>query len=134
MTRVRSLALAISLALCGSGTAFAASGVYTSAQATKGAQDYSMNCSVCHGGNLAGGAGPALKGRIFRQMAQAQALTAHSLLAVIERLMPQTAPGSLSPTEYADITAYILKENGYSAGAQELSKDSAGARTLKLAH
>lgn len=133
MFKIRRLAVATASAtILACGTAFAASGVYTAAQATQGASAYSSQCAVCHGGNLEGGAGPMLKGTQFQQMAAAQQLTAASLLAVITKLMPQTAPHSLSPAEYADITAYILQENGYPAGGSDLTADSATAASLKL--
>ena len=37
--------------------------------------------------------------------------------------MPQTAPGSLSNSQYAALTAYVLAKNGFPAGESELSSD-----------
>ncbi len=34
--------------------------------------------------------------------------------------MPEAAPNSLSPREYAAVTAYLLKLNGYPAGGMEI--------------
>lgn len=96
------------------GIAFAGTGVYTAAQATQGATVYSGKCAACHGANLEGGAGPALDGAKFKQMASAQSMTADSLLTVISTKMPLTAPHSLSASDYADVTAYILQKNGRS--------------------
>ena len=44
-------------------------------------------------------------------------MTAATLLDVIANTMPQSDPGSLKPEEYAAVTAYILQQNGYPAGA-----------------
>jgi hypothetical protein len=38
--------------------------------------------------------------------------------------MPQTNPGALSPDQYSDILAFVLKSNGFPAGPRELSKRS----------
>jgi hypothetical protein len=43
------------------------------------------------------------------------------LVDYITRAMPLDRPGSLSPSANADITAFILKSNGFPAGAKELS-------------
>ncbi len=127
-----SSALVVPTILLACATAFGSTGVYTKLQAAAGSSAYATNCAVCHGNTLDGGAGPALRGTQFHQMAAAQALTADSLLAVITKLMPQTAPGSLTPAQYSDITAYILQQNDYSAGSAPLAADSAPAKALKL--
>lgn len=95
--------------------------VYTTAQATQGASVFANHCANCHGQNLEGKAGPALKGPSFQQMVSAQGLNGASLLAFISQHMPLTNPGALDKTQYADVTAYILKENGYPAGSTTLS-------------
>jgi hypothetical protein len=38
--------------------------------------------------------------------------------------MPESAPGSLDPDEYADIFAYVLKEIGYPASTTTLDPAS----------
>jgi hypothetical protein len=65
-------------------------------------------------------------------MAAAQALTAQSLLMVITQSMPQDNPGTLSPVQYAALTAYILQQNGYPAGSADLSADTPGLKDLNL--
>ena len=106
--------------------------LYTDAQATAGAQAYASSCAACHGSALEGVAAPALKGAAFGEMATAQSMTAATLLDVIANTMPQSDPGSLKPEEYAAVTAYILQQNGYPAGATALAKDSAGAKDAKI--
>jgi hypothetical protein len=54
------------------------------------------------------------------------------LLDVIANTMPQSDPGSLKPEEFAAVTAYILQQNGYPAGATALAADSAGAKDAKI--
>lgn len=106
--------------------------LYTAEQATAGAAVYAQSCAACHGAQLEGTAAPALKGSAFGDMASAQGLTADSLLDVITNTMPQSDPGSLKPDEYAAVTAYILQQNGYPAGAAALAKGAAGMADAKV--
>ena len=106
--------------------------LFTAAQAAQGAQIFSQSCAICHGAQLEGVAGPALKGPAFHQMAAAQSLNGQSLLAVISQSMPQDNPGTLAPAQYAALVAYILRENGYPAGAGELSSTTPGLKDLSL--
>ena len=106
--------------------------LFTAEQATQGAAVYSQSCAACHGTQLEGVAAPALKGSVFGEMAAAQSLTAQTLLDVIANTMPQSYPGSLKPEDNAAVTAYILQQNGYPAGATALAKDSAGAKDAKI--
>jgi hypothetical protein len=46
--------------------------------------------------------------------------------------MPQDAPDSLGTPAYVDLVGYILKANGGSAGATELSQDSAVLKTIRI--
>ncbi len=39
--------------------------------------------------------------------------------------MPDSAPGALTDRQYVDIVAYILKENSYPAGKDELVRNEA---------
>jgi polar amino acid transport system substrate-binding protein len=106
--------------------------VYSSAQAQAGGIAYSRYCASCHGASLEGGAGPALKGTMFTQLAAAQSLTAQALLNVIVQTMPQSEPGSLAPEQYAAVVAYLLQENGYPAGKRDLVSDDPNLKLFKL--
>jgi mono/diheme cytochrome c family protein len=106
--------------------------LFSTAQAGQGATLYMRQCSACHGGDLEGGAGPALTGPAFHQLAATQHLTARSLLDRVSTTMPMTAPGSLKPDEYAAIIAFVLQRSGYPAGSHALTKDSAGLGDLDL--
>jgi alcohol dehydrogenase (cytochrome c) len=115
------------MALCGMGVAVADSlALYSEAQARQGHATYSQSCAGCHGADLLSGAAPALKGEGFQGMAKAQSLTVASLLRVVSQTMPKESPGSLSGEQYAAIIAYILKQNGYPAGAAPLTAGDAG--------
>ena len=98
-------------------------GVYTEAQAKRGAEGYAQSCASCHGQTLGGvGEAPALEGLQF--VSDFNGLTLGELFDRIRTTMPQSAPGSLSRTQYADILAFILKSNGYPAGSKELDHRS----------
>jgi S-disulfanyl-L-cysteine oxidoreductase SoxD len=63
-------------------------------------------------------------GQGFADMVAAQGMTAQSLLAVTAQTMPQGEPGTLTPEQYAAVTAYVLQKNGYPAGSELLSADN----------
>ena len=101
-----------------------AAGVYSDVQAARGAAAFDTNCSGCHRADLAGGAnGPPLSGDRFAKDFAGGDLKA--LFTRIATTMPRGAPGSLDETVYVDIVAHVLKENGFPAGARDLSADSA---------
>jgi sugar lactone lactonase YvrE/mono/diheme cytochrome c family protein len=95
------------------------SGVYTDAQADRGAQAYQANCQSCHGAQLTGqGEAKPLSGAGF--LSSWNGLSVGDLFERIRTTMPINAPKSLPRTTYADILAYLLKFNGFPAGAGEL--------------
>lgn len=99
--------------------------LYTSAQAERGKADYAENCALCHGDNLGGRAGPALKGKHFAN--PAANFHVGDIFTIVSQNMPATQPASLEPKVYADIMAFLLQENGYPAGDKELTFDDAKA-------
>jgi hypothetical protein len=46
--------------------------------------------------------------------------------------MPQDAPSSLAPRDYADLLSYILKLNGMSAGDTELPVEMEALKRLRF--
>jgi len=50
--------------------------------------------------------------------------TAADLLMFLKTSMPNNSPGSLPAATYNDLTAFILKANGFPAGAAEVTPDS----------
>jgi alcohol dehydrogenase (cytochrome c) len=77
---------------------------YTSAQASAGSKIYVKQCLSCHGTHLQGVSGPALSGPGFAH----SSLSVAQLYGIVSTQMPLTAPGSLSKTDDAAVTAYIL--------------------------
>ena len=87
-------------------------GVYTSAQAKRGAAAYQQSCAACHLPSLVGnGVAPALRGGQF--LAHFSGLTVGDLFDRIRSTMPLSAPGSLSRSSYVDILAYLLQANDF---------------------
>src|ERR1700757_842738 len=119
------LLLSASAALAGTPPA-----LYTSAQAKAGADVYTQSCAMCHGADMKGSAGPALLGQSFA--AAGSGSTIGSVFSTIAQQMPQTAPGSLSQTQYEDVMAYILQANGYPAGGSALVYKDSLASTVPL--
>ncbi len=104
--------------------------LYTQSQARQGASTFEGKCASCHGHHLEGGVGPALEGPVF-----ASAKSGFTIQQIYEFLsveMPAYAPGSLSRTQYLDITAFLLQQNGYPAGSRALTDRIASASTVPL--
>ncbi|HET7085952.1 MAG TPA: cytochrome c [Rhizomicrobium sp.] len=92
-----------------------ATGPFTGAQAEAGRKVYKTRCAACHQANLAGqGDVLPLAGSQF--MAGWSNRTTRDLYTLIRSSMPQNAAGSLDEQSYADVTAFILHENGAKAG------------------
>jgi len=105
-------------------------GVYTEAQAKRGASTYLQSCSGCHLYDLSGGKdpdglgdAPPLTGEKFVSSWQGETIA--SLLNVVRTTMPFDRPGELATNEYADVVAYILSVNKLPAGDRELGQDVA---------
>src|SRR5688572_18128572 len=80
-------------------------GIYSDAQAKRGDVLYKEQCATCHGDNLEGsGPMPALAGN--DSLASWQGKSVADLFEKTHTTMPATAPGSLTPAQAADITAY----------------------------
>jgi mono/diheme cytochrome c family protein len=106
-------------------------GVYNDGQATRGKELYSGNCSVCHQDGLQGSDdAPALKGDrfVFRWSDS----TVDDMFTAISTGMPATAPGSLTPQQYVDIVTYLLQQNSFPAGQEEIKADPALLKTITI--
>jgi len=104
--------------------------LYTSAQATAGAQHYAALCAVCHGAQLQGVVGPALKGPNFASVKSGFAVG--DIFTIIANNMPASDPGSLAPDVYVKVMAYVLQQNGYPAGTTPLTFNIASNSNVKL--
>ena len=100
-------------------TTTVADGVYTEAQASRGAAAYESACAGCHRADLSGNSGPALKEERFARVYAGRDLK--TLYSKIADTMPRNTPGSLTEDVYLDVVAHMLKENGFKAGARELT-------------
>jgi len=98
-------------------------GIYTDAQAARGASAYPQHCAACHGASLGGlGEAPALIGAQF--ISDFAGLTVGDLFDRIRTTMPLDNPSGLSRDLYADILSFILKSNGFPAGQKDLNRRS----------
>ncbi len=95
----------------------AAPALYTKAQAEAGAQVFVSKCVLCHGANLQGTAAPSVAGTDFLSTAQHNGWTLEVIRYLVFNDMPFNAPASLSPTEYADVLAFLLASDCYPAGS-----------------
>ncbi len=96
--------------------------IYSATQATRGEQTYMSTCVSCHPPST-------YKGAVFLNW---QGRTLGELLEFLTEKMPKNEPGSLSPKEYAQVVAYLLKLNGMPAGRLDLPADPAALRGITI--
>jgi S-disulfanyl-L-cysteine oxidoreductase SoxD len=100
----------------------ASEGVYTAAQARRGASLFEDTCVACHTLGRFRGADFATKWSDKPLVALYQAV----------KTMPLGEPESLEPQEYADVVAYFLSINAYPEGKSELVGSDAAIAAVKL--
>jgi mono/diheme cytochrome c family protein len=106
-------------------------GVFTQAQADRGAAAYKEVCSECHGNDLAGdGFAPALTGSEF--MGNWNDLTVGDLFERIRVSMPPSGPGAVTPAQKADIVAHLLNAGKFPAGSTELEPKTEVLKGIKI--
>ena len=93
---------------------------------------YDQYCTACHGARLEGNPGAPLVGATFPTRWADGQHTLDDLFYVVRTLMPYNAPGTLTRQQNADVVAYILKVNGYSAGENELPPNTAALKKVTL--
>lgn len=96
--------------------------LYTEAQAARGSATYERACASCHRLDLLGDSTeevPPLVDDEFRSRWGDVPL--RELSDFVRRNMPGNAARSLSPSEYSDVLAFVLKSNQMPAGTQELT-------------
>lgn len=106
-------------------------GVYTDEQAKRGEALSNKLCTSCHGPDLSGGeAGPTLVGLEF--LGNWNTLTVADFYDRVHATMPADAPGTMTPQQTSDITAYVFKLNKYPAGKTELPTDLALLKGIRI--
>ena len=98
-------------------------GVYTAAQATRGEETYMAICVACHPRGTYTTAA-------FRTAWNGRPLS--DLFDLVREKMPKSDPGSLTPAEYAQAIAYLLKINEVPAGEHELPPDAEGLKRIRI--
>ena len=95
-------------------------GVFTDAQAKRGAAVFAENCARCHGNALEGDGEEAtpLAGGSF--LSNWNGKTIGDIYERIRKTMPDKNPGTLTRQEDADVLAYVLSFNAFPAGKVEL--------------
>jgi mono/diheme cytochrome c family protein len=116
-------------------------GVYTYAQADRGHALYDRYCLACHGRYLEGIAQlpsepvwlrkPPLSGGEFR--ANWNQMSLGDLLERQRISMPQNAPGTLNRQQNADLVAYVLQQNGYPSGVEEIPPERLWLDSIEIA-
>lgn len=105
-------------------------GVYTTAQAERGRSVVQNHCGECHHDDLSGGEAPALAGPTF--MLKWETHSVERLFHKIRDTMPSRESTEVSEKEKLDTVAYILQQNGFPAGATELTDAPAALASLRL--
>ena len=108
--------------------------VYSAPQAVRGESAYVKACARCHKESLGGAdESPAIAGAGF--LANWNGESVGALAERIRTTMPPDDPGSLNRPLVTEVTAYMLKMNGFPAGASDLpvEVDSLKAITIRAA-
>ena len=106
-------------------------GVYTDAQANRGAVLFDKECAQCHGpSGEGGGMAPSLVGPAFAANYDGQ--TVGDLFERNRVTMPVGKEGQLGGTQSADVTAFMLQFNKFPSGITELPTQSMLLRQIKF--
>jgi alcohol dehydrogenase (cytochrome c) len=98
-------------------------GVFSAAQAARGAVVFQRQCGSCHAPEDHAGAS-------FK--AKWGGGTVADMYRTISTTMPQGNAGGLSPQEYASIVALYLRQTGFTAGQQDLPSDPTALAKLPV--
>jgi len=124
-------AMAVAFAAAAQGGRVATSGVYSKAQAERGAKLFADACARCHGASMEGlDVAPPLTGPRFLGNYVGQ--PAAALSSRIRTSMPLDMPGSLGLQASADLTAAILAANNYPAGNDELPSSASAQQAVTI--
>lgn len=107
-------------------------GVYTNAQAERGKASYKLYCAVCHQEDLSGGADSGGRASGLKGDKILVRKDLNNLFGYIRVWMPQDDRGSLNDPTCIDIVAYILQQNSFPDGAEELKADPEALKDILL--
>jgi len=107
-------------------------GVFTAAQAMHGREVYATQCAACHGGRLNDGTAISLVGPAFLQKWSHPLITLDDLFYIVQTTMPKNKGNTLPPADYVAVTAFLLEQNGYPAGAESRLASENQRKTIKL--
>jgi alcohol dehydrogenase (cytochrome c) len=89
---------------------------YEEGQAQRGELLYQQNCAACHLADLSGSfEAPNLADSSFRNNWSNRGM--QEFLDMLRRTMPPQAPGSLTESQYQDVSAFLLSANAIPAGS-----------------
>ena len=98
-------------------------GLFTSAQAERGADLFDSACGDCH-------ASSEFYDDVFADTWGDR--SAYSFYRNVSQTMPDDDPGGLEDQIYYDVVAYILEMNGHAPGSAELGVDTQPLRDAKV--
>ena len=101
----------------------ASAGVYTEVQAVRGDTVFQKFCLSCH-------TPTSYSDQQFRMNWFGRPL--FELFKTVKTTMPEDNIGGLSDDEYTRVLAYILKLNGFPAGADSLKSDSLEQKRIRI--
>lgn len=106
-------------------------GIYSDAQAARGAAGYREACKSCHGDDLDGkGPVPPLAGSDFT--GNWNGMSVGDLFEKMQTQMPADRPGQLSKEQNAAVLAYILQYNKFPAGKNDLPGDARALEGIRF--
>lgn len=129
--KIASLAFGLALVVAGTTVLSAATPsrtTYTTAQATQGRTVYYGNCALCHGANLEGISGPALKGSDSNLKMQ----TVSAVYTYTTVQMPVGNAGGLKKSDYVKLMAFMLQNNGVPASKKPATPASLTALEVNI--
>jgi mono/diheme cytochrome c family protein len=101
----------------------ASAGVYKEEQAARGDTVFQRTCLSCHTPSFHAD-------EQFRMNWIGR--TVYDLFKLLKTTMPEDNIGGLSDDDYTRVIAYVLKLNGFPAGADSLSSDSTAQKRIKI--
>ena len=101
----------------------ASAGVYKEEQAARGDTVFQRTCLSCHT--------PSFHADDQFRMNWI-GRTVYDLFKLLKTTMPEDNIGGLSDDDYTRVIAYVLKLNGFPAGADSLSSDSLAQKRIKI--